>query len=435
MNAPFGILPEKAISRRTLDNGVRLVCAELPHVHRAAITLHVTSGSRFEADGLGGISHFHEHMLHRGTTTYPTAHTLALAFEELGSELGAATYVDHTVIGAGAPLENLERVIGLLGELVQNPVWSAIETERAIVREEILESLNERGESVDADEAIIALAFPQHGLGRPIAGTIAALDRFDEPALGAFHTAHYHGGGLVVSVAGPIDSAAVSAALERAFGGLPNGAAPRDAAPKPLTGPSFRYVSDSGTQTALRVAFRAPSESDRLEPATELLLRTLDDGMSTRLYHQVCDERGLAYDVSASYEAFHDAGLFTLAGESAHGSAERLLRAFFEVVKELRDGGPSAAELEKAQRRFAWQMRSVLDDPGELAAFLGLGELTGTALTPASRQQELAEVSPSLVRESAARVFQPSELAVVAVGDLTANQRRALERAVRSFGA
>ena len=80
-------------------------------------------------------------------------------------------------------------------------------------------------------------------------------------------------------------------------------------------------------------------------------------------------------------------------------------------------------------------MRSVLDDPGELAAFLGLGELTGTALTPASRQQELAEVSPSLVRESAARVFQPSELAVVAVGDLTANQRRALERAVRSFGA
>ena len=107
MNAAFGILPEKAISRRTLDNGVRLVCAELPHVHRSAITLHVTSGSRFEADGLGGISHFHEHMLHRGTTTYPTAHTLALAFEELGSELGAATYVDHTVIGAGAPLENL----------------------------------------------------------------------------------------------------------------------------------------------------------------------------------------------------------------------------------------------------------------------------------------------------------------------------------------
>ncbi|HET9931688.1 MAG TPA: pitrilysin family protein, partial [Polyangiaceae bacterium] len=393
------------------------------------------SGSRFEPHGLGGISHFHEHMLHRGTTAHPTAHALALAFEELGSELGAATYVDHTTIGAGAPLENLDRVIGLLGELVQNPVWSAIETERAIVREEILESLNERGESVDADEALIALAFPQHGLGRPIAGTIQALDRFDEPALSRFHAAHYHGGGLVVSVAGPLDANAVAATLESAFGGLANGAPPEDAPPKSLAGPCFRYVSDSGTQTALRVAFRAPAEVDKLEPATELLLRTLDDGMSTRLYHQVCDERGLAYDVSASYEAFHDAGLFTIAGESAHGSAERLLRAFFEVVSDLRENGPNDAELEKAQRRFAWQMRSVLDDPGELAAFLGLGELTGTVLTPASRQKELADVSSDLVREAARRVFQPSELAVVAVGDLTTTQRRALERALKSFGA
>jgi predicted Zn-dependent peptidase len=193
-------------------------------------------------------------------------------------------------------------------------------------------------------------------------------------------------------------------------------------------------VNDVGSQTALRVAFRAPSERDPLEPATELLLRTLDDGMSTRLYHQVCDERGLAYDVSASYEAFHDAGLFTLAGESAHGSAERLLRAFFELLNDLERHGPSEQELDKAKRRFAWQMRSVLDDPGELAAFLGLGELTETALSPAARARELSEVSAAAVREAAARVFQPSTLAVAAVGDLTTAQRRALERAVRSFG-
>lgn len=433
MTSSFGALPHDAITRRTLANGVRVVCARLPHVHRSAITLHVRSGSRFEAPELGGISHFHEHMLHRGTEAHPSAHALALAFEELGSELGAATYVDHTVIAAGAPLENLDAVIALLGDLVQNPVWSAIETERGIVREEILESLNDRGESVDADEAIIALAFPEHGLGRPIAGTIEALDRFDAPRLSAFHRAHYHGGGLVVSVAGPIDGATTLTSVERAFAGVAAGSAPRDAAPGPLGGPRFRYVKDSGTQTALRVAFRAPSERDALEPATELLLRTLDDGMSTRLYHQVCDERGLAYDVSASYEAFHDAGLFTLAGESAHGSSERLLLAFFEVLRELRDQGPTEAEIEKAKRRFAWQMRSVLDDPGELAAYLGLGELTGTATTPVERERELTNVNFEAVRAAAKRIFQPSELAVAAVGELNANQRRALERALRGF--
>jgi predicted Zn-dependent peptidase len=434
MTSSFGTLPGDAITRRTLGNGVRVVCARLPHVHRAAITLHVRSGSRFEQPDLGGISHFHEHMLHRGTQTHPSAHALALAFEELGSELGAATYVDHTVIGAGAPLENLGQVIALLGDLVQDPIWSAIETERGIVREEILESLNDRGESVDADEAIIALAFPDHGLGRPIAGTIEALDRFDEATLSRFHAAHYHAGGLVVSVAGPLDPTETIASIERAFAGVASGAVPTDSAPGPLAGPRFRYVSDVGTQTALRVAFRAPSERDALEPATELLLRTLDDGMSTRLYHQVCDERGLAYDVSASYEAFDDSGLFTLAGESAHASAERLLRAFFEVLRGLRDEGPTAAELDKAKRRFAWQMRSVLDDPGELASYLGLAELTGTARTPAERERQLQQVTEEAVREAAQRVFRPSELSVAAVGELNATQRRALERAVRGFG-
>jgi predicted Zn-dependent peptidase len=217
MKSSFGTLPDEAITRRTLRNGVRLVCATLPHVHRTAVTLHVRSGSRFELPELGGISHFHEHMLHRGTHAYPSAHALALAFEDLGSELGAATYVDHTVLAAGAPPENLMRVIELMGELVQSPVFSAIEIERGIVREELLESLNDRGESVDADEAVIALAFPNHGLGRPIAGSIAALDRFDVPALTDFHAANYHGNGVVVSVAGPIDVEQTSRTIERAF--------------------------------------------------------------------------------------------------------------------------------------------------------------------------------------------------------------------------
>ncbi|MGC4091815.1 MAG: pitrilysin family protein [Polyangiaceae bacterium] len=434
MTRAFGTFPDEAIFRRTLKNGVRVICSQLSHVHRTAVTLHVRSGSRFESIELGGISHFHEHMLHRGTTLYPSAHALAHAFEDLGSELGAATYVDHTVLAAGAPLENLSRVIELLGDLVQNPLWSAIEIERGIVREEILESLNERGESVDADEAIIALAFPEHGLGRPIAGSIEALDRFDVPALQAFHRENYQASGLVVSVAGPLDVSQVNDAVEKAFSGVAAGDAPRDVAPEPLTGPKFAFVRDSGSQTALRVSFRAPSEVDALEPATELLLRTLDDGMATRLYHHVCDERGLAYDVSASYEAFQDAGLFTLAGESAHASAERLLTEFFVVVSELAEHGPSAEELDKAKRRFAWQMRSVLDEPGELAAFLGLSELTHTAASPAARGREIAEVTPEAVRKAAETVFSPNGLAVVAVGELNATQRRALERRVRAFG-
>lgn len=429
MRPPLG-----TATRLVLPSGLRVLCAPLPDTHRASVSVHVRSGSRFEPPELGGISHFHEHMLHRGTRSYGSAHALALAFEELGSELGAATYVDHTLLSANSPPENLDRVLRLLGELVTAPVWSGIEIERGIVREEILESLNEDGDPVDPDELVIAMAFPGHSLGRPITGKLEALERFDVPTLQRFHEQHYAADTMVVSVSGPIDPSAVADTVERAFEGLGLGNVAPVQAPSALAGPAFRYVDDAGSQTALRMAFRAPSEQHELEPAVELLLRTLDDGMSTRLYHQVCDERGLAYDVSAHYEAFADAGIFTLGGESAHGSSEKLLTAFFDVVASLRDEGPSEVELDKAKRRFAWQMRALLDDPGELAAFLGLGELTAVARTPDERRLALAGVSREAVHAAAKAVFQKEALAVAVVGQLGGAKRKALERLLSAFG-
>ncbi len=424
-----------AVVRKVLGSGVRFLCAPLPATHRAAITVHISSGPRFEAEPLSGISHFHEHMLHRGTQRHPSAHALALAFEELGSELGAATYIDHTLLSASVPIENLNSVLELFGELVTAPAFTNLEIERGIVREEILESLNDAGVSVDPDELIMSLAFPGHPLGRPITGTLDTLASFDVEALRRFHAENYHAQGMVLSVSGPVDVDSVLATAERAFAAVPSGQPRALVAPPEPAGPIFRYLDEAGSQTALRVAFRAPSEADPREAAAELLLRVLDDGMSTRLYHEVCDERGLAYDVSATYEAFADTGLFTLAGDSAHRSAEQLLGAFFGVLRDLMEHGPTDAELAKAKRRLDWQMRSLLDDPGELAAYLGLGELTGLARTPRERTESLRAVTSKDVRSAAQHVFDPRGLAVAAIGQLSKPRRKALEQLVAEFGA
>ena len=178
------------IERVELGSGVRLEVASLPHVHRASVSVCVRSGPRFEPPELCGISHFLEHMLHRGIPSHPSAHAQALAFEELGSELSAATYADHTVLAATGPPETADRVLELLGEVCRAPLFGNIEVERGIVREEILESSNDDGELVDADDLVVGLAFPDHGLGRPITGSIEALERFDENALRALHTTH-----------------------------------------------------------------------------------------------------------------------------------------------------------------------------------------------------------------------------------------------------
>jgi predicted Zn-dependent peptidase len=372
-------------------------------------------------------------MLHRGTPRYPSAHALALAFEELGSDLEAVIYVDHAVLSSEAPPENLEAVIDLLGEVVRAPIFSEIEIERGIVREEILDSLNDRGESVSADELVVALAFPEHPLGRPITGTLASVERFDLALLQRFHREHYVTENMVVSVCGPIDSARVTAAVERAFAGIPRTGVATAAPPEAFSGPRFGYVADPGSKTAVRIGLRAPGEADPLERATELLVRVLHDGMSTRLYHAICDERGLSYDASASYEAFSDSGLLVLSSDSAPERIEALLEAMFAVTHELSDSGPTDTEVEKAKRRFAWQSEAMFDDPLDLAEYLGLGALTGVCTTPWERSAELARVRTSEVHAAARALFVPERLALAIVGQLNARQRRAVERLTTSF--
>jgi predicted Zn-dependent peptidase len=403
----------------------------VPHAHVAAVAVHVRVGSRFERAPENGISHFLEHMLHRGTPNHPSAHEQALAFERLGGTLSASTTVDHGVLGVAVPPENVEPALELLAEVCRAPVLDAIEVERGIVREEILEGLDADGRRIAPDDLLREASFPAHPLGRPIAGTLSTLKRFDERALRRHHRAHYTSD-IVVTVAGRFDRRVVARTVARAFR-LPRGKAVRTQSPRSLGGPRLSFVRESSSQTSLRVGFRAPGERDRDEPAVELLLRVLDDGTSTRLYHRLCDERGLCYDVSALFEAYEDVGLFDFAAECSHERAVVVFSEILSVVRDLREAGPRREELEKARERHRFQLAAMHDSSGELAAFYGLGELTGFLRTPEERVARLERVSVDAVRAVARRLFQPSELAAVVVGDLSARERRGLGRALEAL--
>jgi predicted Zn-dependent peptidase len=405
----------------------------MPHVRSSVIDVHTRTGSRFESLEHNGISHFLEHMLHRGTARHPSAHALALAVEALGGALSAMTYVDHGALSLAGPPENLSELLRILAEVLLSPIFSGLSVEKGIVREEILESLDEDGRPVDADHLLRALAFPDHPLGFPITGSLATLERFDIPLLRAHHAARYVAEGSVLTVAGPLDPEAMLAELESAFAALPHGVPPLALAPAPQQGLHFSHVKYTGSQAALRVAFRAAGEHHPDEPATELLLRVLDDGMATRLYERLCDERGLCYDVSASYEAYADAGLFDIAADASPERAEAVLEEIFAVLRALRDEGPSEAELSKAKKRFAWQLAEQDDDPGALSSFYGLGELTGVARTPRARQELLEATSLQDVQRAAQRLFAQDSLNVLVVGPVTAKVRDRLQRAARAF--
>ncbi len=422
-----------AQSYAELSNGLRVVAVQLPAAHRTAIVAHLRAGSRYETTEDNGISHLLEHMLYRGIPGYPTAHEQALAFETLGGTLGAATGSDSGSLAVSCPTENFVSTLELFARVFAEPLLDGIDVERRIVREEMLEDVDEDGTLIDDYDLLRAAAFEGHPLGLPVVGTVAHVDRFEVAQLRRHHERHYVGAGTVVAVVGPLDPERMIQKVDGCFAPVPRGAVLATSPPEPQLAPRLRFVKNSSSQTSLRVGFRGGGIHAEDEPAVELVLRLLDDGNSTRLYTRICDERGLAYDVSAGYEAAADVGLCDIASEMAHAEAGTVFGEMLDVVRSLRDDGPTAPELDKAKARHRWGLEAMLDDPSELAEFLADAELRGYAQNVAARRDRIEAVSSDAVRAAAERLFRPQNLSAVVVGLQPRRARVALSRLVEVF--
>lgn len=421
------------VTEKRLPNGLRLCAVRRPLLHQAVLHAQIRVGSRYESEGDNGISHFLEHMLYRGTERHPSAHALSLAFEQWGGSLDATTSCDIGTLSLSAPPARLSELIPTFVDVFRTPLFDGIDIERGIVKEEILEAMDDEGQRVDADDLIRALVFDDHGLGRPITGTLRSLASFDTDRLRAHHARHYTAANTVVVAAGAIDDE-VMRVLEQHLGQLPTGESSELVAPAKQQGLRFRHVSHSSSQTNLRVAFRAPGWAHPEQRAMEVLVRLLDDGMSTRLYHRICDELGLCYDVSAGYEAYADSGLLELSAETSHAQAKQVLGELLEIIRQLAEDGPSEEELAIIRRRYRWQAESMLDSADALAEFVAESLHNAQSLSLARRCAEIEAVTADDVRAAARNWCTSENLSVIAVGVHGKARRRDLEQCVRGAG-
>jgi len=418
----------------TLGNGLRVVVAPLPQLHRAHVALWARVGSRFEGRKENGISHFLEHMIYRGTQRVRSAHEVNLAFERLGGSLFASTQVDHGIFSLSLPPESLDPACSLFGEVLSQPAFLDIDIERGIVLEEILEDLDDEGRQVDPDNLSRALIYESHPLGMTITGTEAHVRSFDEAALRSWHEAHYVAGNAVLVFAGAVDPDAVSKLAERDFGSLRTGAraiaeAPRHAQKKPR----LEIVENVSSQTELRVCLKAFGESHPLRAALDVLMRLVDDGMSTRLYHRLCDARGLCYDVSAVFDGYEDDGVVDVAAGVQHQRAALVTREILAMFEELARQGPTDEELATARRRIVWDARAMADSAEEVGGFFAGGLLFERFATVDEHVSEMLRVGANDVRAAARELAQPDRLSVVAVGLLDDGEDRRLEDVVKGW--
>jgi predicted Zn-dependent peptidase len=443
MNTDRSGLPSPTPSRGTgatpyhttvLGNGLRVVVAPLPQLHRVHVALWARVGSRFETREDNGISHFLEHMIYRGTRRVPSAHAVNLAFERLGGSLFASTQVDHGIFSLTLPPESLDEACALFGEVLSQPAFRDIDIERGIVLEEILEDLDDEGRQVDADNLSRELIYRDHPLGFTITGTDAHVRSFDEAALRRWHGRHYTARNTVLVFAGAVEPDHALRLAERDFGALATGERIASEPPRHTQKKArLQIIENVSSQTELRVCLSAFAEAHPLRPALDVLMRIIDDGMSTRLYHRLCDARGLCYDVSAAYDCYEDDGIVDVAAGVQHKRAAMVTREVLGMFEELAREGPSAEELEKARRRIAWDARALADSAEETAAFYAAGVLFDRFSTPEEHVAELVRVEADDVRAAARELARPERLSVVAVGLLGGGEDAPLAALVKGW--
>jgi predicted Zn-dependent peptidase len=411
---------DPAVQTTVLGNGLSVTTVALPHLHTATVGLFIKVGSRFEAVADNGLSHFVEHMLYRGSRKYPDSMALSTAVERLGSSLHAETGRDYTLFSVALPVDAIDAALEVCGDLFTHPRFGDIELERALILEELNEDYDEDDVEINADDIARGLLFGDHPLAQRIIGPRRNVQRFTEADVRRHFAAYYGARNCTLCVAGPVEHAAVVAAARAHLGDMPSGQRAELAAlPAPPAGPVLRHVPDSGSQTNLAVLLRGVGELDPRYAAFVAMLRVLDDGMSTRLHYQLCDQRGLAYSISAGIEPLADVALLDIVGATANAKVPELVRALLEILGGLRAGDIAEAELDKARARYRYETLAAIDDAAAMTGWFG-----GTALyypppPLTTRLAQMEAVTVDAVRAVAADVLRPDNLVLAAVGALS----------------
>jgi predicted Zn-dependent peptidase len=323
-----------------LANGLTVAIDPMPGAQSAAIGLHAFVGSRSEPDGKGGLAHLVEHMVFKGTRGRD-ARAIAEAIEDVGGSLNAWTARDQTAFHARTLAPDVGLALELIADLVRAPKLDEAELER-----EKLVILSELGECLDAPDDLIhdrlfEAAFGEQPLARSVLGnekTIQGLSRVDCMAwLGQ----QYRPERLVISAAGKVDPTHILHLAEALFGDLETTAVP-SIAPAAFLG-GTRSDRRSAEQTHLALAFAGLPASDPQAPALSLFAQAVGGGMSSRLFQDLREERGLAYSIYAWTQGFADTGLFAVNLAADKARATEALNLALDVV------GRAAAELTEAE--------------------------------------------------------------------------------------
>ena len=399
-----------------LSSGVRVATAEMAHMDSVTVGVWVGVGGRYEPARLSGASHFIEHLLFKGTPRR-SAKQISQTVEGVGGYLNAFTSEETTCYYAKASHKHLDTLLDVLTDMYLHPRFAAadIDKERGVIKEELLMYRDQPDHYVH--ELLTETLWPEHPLGRSLAGTPKTLDTMDRRALLDFKHRKYVAGNTVVAVAGHCRHDNIVRRVEKMLSMSRDGRPPSY---QPARGhqraPRLRFFTKDCEQSHLAIGIRGYSRHDSRRYALKTLSVILGENMSSRLFQVIRERHGLAYSIQSSTSYFSDTGALLVSAGLDTKRLQRALRLILAEMRKMSRQPPSAIELQRAKDYAIGQMRLGLESTANRMMWLGEHLLAyGTIHTPAEVERQITEVTAADVQQAAADLFRENRLNVAVI--------------------
>ncbi len=413
----------------TLKNGVALLLRPMPQAQSVAVGIWVRAGGRYESPEQAGISHMLEHLLFKGTRRR-SCEELKRQIEGVGGTLNGFTAEEFTCYMAKVPRRFARRGLEVLADMVCRPRLAEgdLARERDVVLEEIRMYEDSPGQLVH--DLFNQLLWPNHPLGMLLSGTVDTVRRIRRQDLIRYWRQTYQSHGLIATCTGAWEPDAWVAEARRTLGGLRGSRVRRFLrAPRPRRGMQVRVWRKATEQTHLCVGTYAIPRTHPDRFALELLHVLLGGNMSSRLFREVREKRGLAYEIGTQIKRFDDTGAFVVYAGCDAGKVEETVATVFRELQRMRRGRVGRAELRRAKDFYAGQLLMGLEDTLEHMLWIGEQAVTaGRVAQPEFLLTHLERVTATDIRRVASRLFQVARMHLALIGPIAESTQGRLAR-------
>ncbi|MDP2830965.1 MAG: pitrilysin family protein [Candidatus Omnitrophota bacterium] len=411
--------------RQKLNNGLRIITKRSSNVQSVSLGIWINIGSRYEPGGQKGISHFLEHLLFKGSKKY-SCRAIKELIEGVGGLLNGFTSEEHTCYLVKIPHRYSVSALDILSDMVNNPRLAPadIEKEKAVVLEE-LKMYRDLPQSY-VYELLDELLWPSQALGSPVIGTVETVNNISRNVLKSFQSDHYTPANIVISAAGLLDhdllvkkvSAIFSPPKNTQLNTFPQARQCQDK-------PQLKIFPKDTEQTHMALGFHALKRDHSLRHAQAILHIILGANMSSRLFNEVREKRGLAYEIGSGLKRYHDTGAFLVHAGIDNHKVPDCLGLIFQELSKIKKSLVTKDEFKRAKEFYLGQLSLALEDTMEY--MLWMGESVACLDKVYSLEQIIKEVNkvhPEDVRAMARQIFKNEIINLALIGPLEKSEKQ-----------